>query len=271
MKRRINTYLFLLLTVVIFGCNTKNETPQWKTGIQTYTFHNFTLTETLEKTEQLGLHYVEAFFFQSLGAGFPDTAYLNFDIPDEYREMLKTKLSEHDITWYASGVAMYDNEGDWNRFFEFASEMGLKLVTVEPALEDLDMVEALAKKYEIEVAIHNHPEPSVYAHPEVLVKALRGRSEWMGVCADIGHWKRVGADPLEAVKQFEGRLKVIHLKDLNEQMEDAAWGTGILPVQEVVEELKRQKFDGLISIEYENFSSSQMDDIQKSLDYLNSL
>lgn len=34
----------------------------WKVGIQTWTFHNLTLMETLDKTQQLGMGYAEAFF-----------------------------------------------------------------------------------------------------------------------------------------------------------------------------------------------------------------
>ncbi len=133
------------------------------------------------------------------------------------------------------------------------------------------MVENLAKEFNIGVAIHNHSNPSVYADPNVLAKALEGRSDLMGVCADIGHWRRAGADPLETIKSFKGLLKVIHIKDLNANLEDGVWGTGIVPVKEIVEELVRQNFDGLISVEYENFGSSTMDDVAKSLMYFNGL
>ncbi len=52
-------------------------------------------------------------------------------------------------------------------------------------------------------------------------------------------------------------------------MGDTTWGTGILQVKEVLNELKRQKFNGLISVEYEDFGDSQLDDIKKSLEYFN--
>ncbi len=145
--------------------------------------------------------------------------------------------------------------------------MGIHTVTCEPYLEHLDYVEQLALKYNIQVALHNHPDPSVYADPRVVAQALEGRDPIMGVCADIGHWKRSGFDPLETLKMFEGRLKVVHLKDLSAELDDTTWGTGILPVKEVISELKRQRFDGLISIEYENFTASQLDDIEKSLTF----
>ena len=98
-------------------------------------------------------------------------------------------------------------------------------------------------------------------------KALKGRSSLMGVCADIGHWKRVGEDPLKNLQKLSGRIKVAHLKDLTDKMEDATWGTGILPVKAFVNELKRQHFNGLISIEYDDFKSD-IQEIRNSLEFL---
>ena len=37
------------------------QKADWKVGIQTWTFHNLTLMETLDKTQQLGMGYAEAF------------------------------------------------------------------------------------------------------------------------------------------------------------------------------------------------------------------
>lgn len=263
--RTFKLYLWLLTAILLMGCTLKQ--PVWKTGIQTYTFHAFTLMETLDKTKDLGLHYAEAFFFQELGAGFADSTYLNFDLPASLRSQLKEEFARRDIRLYSLGVAFYDAEEDWKQFFAFAADMGVHTVTCEPRLDQLDLVEKLALQYKIEVAIHNHPAPSVYANPDVLAKALEGRNPIMGACADIGHWKRMGKDPVETLKRFNGRVKVVHLKDLNAQLEDTSWGTGILPVKEVLNELKTQHFNGLISVEYENFSDTQLDDITRSLEY----
>ena len=258
--------LFLLLTIISFtACKNEAKQPEWKLGIQTYTFHKFALMETLDKSKDLGLHYAEAFFSQTLGEGFEDTAYLNFDLTEDVKKQLKEEFAKRDITLYSFGVAFYDTTEEWENFFHFSKEMGIHTVTCEPKLEHLDFVEKLALKYNIEVAIHNHPAPSVYANPDVLFDALKGRNPIMGVCADIGHWKRVGRDPIETLKRFEGRIKVVHIKDLSNEMDDTTWGTGILQVKDVLKELKRQQFGGLVSIEYENFGDSQLDDIKKSL------
>ena len=264
--------VLLLLGVTVCGSNKKQPekgagTPSWKIAIQTYTFHNFTLMEALDKSKDLGLHYAEAYFTQELGEGFTEGDWLRDDLSDEDREKLLSEFARRDIKLYSFGVAFYDTTDDWENFFRFSKEMGIHTVTAEPRLEHLDFVEQMALKYGIEVAIHNHPDPSVYANPDVLLKALEGRDPILGVCADIGHWKRTGNDPVETLKKFRGRVKVVHLKDLDKELDDTTWGTGILPVKEVIDEMKAQNFNGLISIEYENYGDSQLDDIEKSLQY----
>ena len=170
------------------------QKADWKVGIQTWTFHNLTLMETLDKTQQLGMGYAEAFFFQELGAPFPKETYLNYDLSDDDCALLRHEFKKRGIKPIAFGVASYGTNEEWDKFFAFAHKIGAHIVTVEPELNQLDYIESLAKKYDMEVAIHNHPSPCIYASAEVVEKALKGRSPLMGVCADIGHWKRVGED-----------------------------------------------------------------------------
>lgn len=259
---------FIVITILAISCKADKKELEWKMGIQTYSFHKFTLMEALDKTQQLGLKYAEAYFGQTLGGSFTDTVYLDMTLPDSIRKQLKDEFAKRNITLYSFGVAFYDTPEDWERFFAFAKDMDIHTVTCEPKLEHLDSVEQLALKYNIEVAIHNHPNPSIYADPQVLLKALEGRNSIMGVCADIGHWKRTGNNPVETLKLFEGKIKVVHMKELDDKLEDITWGTGILGVKEVLQELQRQNFDGLMSVEYENYGDNQLDDIVKSLKYL---
>jgi sugar phosphate isomerase/epimerase len=113
--------------------------------------------------------------------------------------------------------------------FGFAQDMGIETLTAEPAAEALDLVDTLCREYEIKVAIHNHPKPSNYWHPDKVLEACRGRSKWIGACADTGHWMRSGVRPLEALKKLKGRIISFHFKDLNEfdrrkGAHDVVWG-----------------------------------------------
>ena len=63
----------------------------------------------------------------------------------------------------------------------------------------------------------------------------------------------------------------LHFKDLNEkslQAHDVPWGTGISNVRGMLAELKRQKFTGNISIEYEYNWDNSVPDIKQCIDFV---
>ena len=105
--------------------------------------------------------------------------------------------------------------------------MGIKTLVSEPAEDAFDTLDKLCEEYGINVAIHNHPKPSIYWDPDTVLKVCKGRSKRIGACADTGHWARSGFDPIECIKKLEGRIISFHLKDLNKKAADAhdvPWG-----------------------------------------------
>ena len=107
------------------------QKADWKVGIQTWTFHNLTLMETLDKTQQLGMGYAEAFFFQELGAPFPKETYLNYDLSDDDCALLRHEFKKRGIKPIAFGVASYGTNEEWDKFFAFAHKIGAHIVTVD--------------------------------------------------------------------------------------------------------------------------------------------
>ncbi|MBL7970845.1 MAG: sugar phosphate isomerase/epimerase, partial [Prolixibacteraceae bacterium] len=170
-----------------------------------------------------------------------------------------------------SGVVICKDEAEWKQLFEFASGTGIETITCEPEYAHLKYVDQLANQYKIDVAIHNHPQPSLYWKPELFLDAVKGLSNRIGACADVGHWKRMGVDPVEALKMYEGRLKTLHFKDVKEKEEgeeeqhDVIWGTGVCNTEGLLNELKRQNFKGLFSIEYEYNWENSVPDIKQCI------
>lgn len=245
------------------------EKMGWKIASQAYTFRLFTLEETLDKLNELGLKHVELYGNQTIGAGIEgDTSY---KMSAEKRQQLKDLLKSKGITPVAFGVSQGRNEEEWNQLFAFAKDMGIGVITSEPDYNDLDLVESLCKKYNIKVAIHDHPIPSKYWHPKIPMNLLEGRSNLIGVCADIGHWVRSGLDPVECLKTVEGRLISFHFKDLNKfgvrSAHDVPWGIGVSNISGVMHEMKRQGFQGHISIEYEHNWDNNIPEIREALAY----
>lgn len=238
------------------------EHLNWKLGAQAYTFRLYTFAEALDKIDSADLRYVEAFPGQTLGAGNEEK--LTYTLSEEGRDLVRKLLDDHNITLHAFGVVNGEDAEEWEQIFAFAQDMGVKVINCEPKEEHLDIISALCDKYDIRAAIHNHPTPSTYWKPEVVLAALEGRSPKMGAAADVGHWMRSGLDPVECLKKLEGKIIHSHFKDLNAfddlKAHDVHWGTGELPINEVIEELKRQNFDGMLSAEYEyNWENNQSD------------
>lgn len=238
----------------------------WKLGAQAYTFRLFTFFDALDKIDSADLRFVEAFPGQTIEAGSEEK--MTYELSQEGRNRVKQRLKEKGITLYAYGVVGAKDEAEWEKIFDFASDMGIQVITTEPSEDQLDYISKLCDQHQIRVAIHNHPEPSHYWQPEVVLNALDGRSELMGAAADVGHWMRSGLDPLDCLKKLDGKIYHLHFKDLNEfgtkEAHDVVWGTGKLPLKEIQNELKRQDFDGMLSAEYEYNWENSLPEVTES-------
>jgi len=274
MKNFLTTIILSLLVLPIFSVVHAQdfsgaEKMGWKIASQAYTFKEFTLEETLDKLNELGLKNIELYGNQKIGSGIEGST--DFKMNEEKRQQLKELLKSKGITPVAFGVSSGRNEEEWIQLFEFAKDMEIGIITSEPEYKDLDLIESLCKKYNIKVAIHEHAIPNKYWHPKIPMTLLEGRSDLMGVCADIGHWVRSGLDPVECLKIVEGRLMSFHFKDLNEfgvkKAHDVPWGTGNSNVAGVMNEMKRQGFQGPISVEYEHNWLNSVPEVRESLEY----
>jgi len=245
----------------------------WRLGMQAYSFKQFTFYEAVDKTASLGLDCIEAYRKQALSKEKPDVQ-THYAMPAEIREEVKRKLAEAGVKLVNYGVVPLPNdEAECRKVFDFAKDMGIETIVSEPEEEAFDMIERLCKEYKIKVAIHNHPQPSHYWNPDTVLEVCKGRSKWIGACADTGHWMRSGVDPVKALKKLEGRIISLHFKDLNEfgerKAHDVPWGTGVGDVKAMLAELDRQKFKGVFAIEYEYNWEDSVPEIRRSVEYFN--
>lgn len=275
MRKTLFTALVIVTILISYSCggNTSaNVNRDWKLSMQSYTFHLFTVPEALNKTAELGLNYIEIYPGQRMGPEFDDAVF-GYDLTSEQQDQLKELAASKDIKIISTGV-WTANRDEWEQIFPFAENMELEFISAEPAREDWDIVESLAKKYNIKVAVHNHPNENSYWNPEILLDYIGDRSTLLGSCADVGHYKRMNVDPIPALRELEGRIISLHFKDITPEgdentYEDVVWGTGVLNVKEILEELKRQNFKGYFTIEYEANWENNLPEIKESIDYFN--
>jgi len=249
---------------------TASEKLGWKLGIQAWTFNRFTFYQTVQKAKALGLRYIEAFPGQRLGGSLGDLK-MGPDLPLSALATVKIWLDRAGIKLVAFGVtSLGSDEASARKVFDFAKVMGIEVIQSEPAPSLLPMIDKLCREYDIKVGLHNHPKPSRYWNPEVVLKATKGLSKYIGSCADTGHWIRSGLDPIECLKLLRGRIVAFHMKDLNKRARnahDVPWGTGTAGIEQIMKEMLRQGFKGPVSIEYEYNWENSMPDVAKCIAY----
>jgi len=270
LTQKIVLPLLLLLGVTgsLFAQKHPEKKLGWQLGSQAYTFNRFTFAEALDKIDSCGLKFVEAYPGQEIGGGIEGKMDYNMDAAK--RNQVLKLLKSKGIKLVSFGVVGTKNEADWEKIFQFASAMGIRNITAEPLEAHIPAISRLCDQYKINLAIHNHPEPSHYWNPDVVLKAISGQSKRIGACADIGHWVRSGLDPVECLKKLEGHIIQLHFKDLNKTGKDAHdvhWGTGVSNVDGVLAELRRQQFKGLFSVEYEYNWYNSVPDVIASVAY----
>ncbi len=279
---RNRTRTVAMLTVIV-GCicgltmaaapNAGEEQLGWGVGATCFSFRSFTFFESVDKADQLGLRYLEGLYGQKLSKDFPGR--MDVNMTDDHIAKIKRELDSTGVQlasmWYGK---LPGDEAQCRKIFEWLRKLNVKTISSEPALESLDTIEKLCKEYGIKVGLHNHPKPrSIYWNPDTVVNAIKGR-QYIGVCADTGHWQKSGVDKLQALKKLQGRVLLFHLKDrkkTNDEWQLVPWGTGDLDAKAVLEEMARQKAKVVFYIEYETkWHSGSINHLAKNIKFFRS-
>lgn len=231
--------------------STVNPATDWKFGVALWTFHTFPFAEGLDKADSAGVSYIEPNLFSKAGPALNDSVIMK--LSPAGIDKLKSFISGKNLkveTVYVSGDSTL---ASWVKQFEIAKQLGVRYVTGEPPLNLWNSIDSLAGAYGVKLAIHEHWRGmSHYWNPDTVLLAMKGHPNF-GVCADLGHWPKSGIDPLEAVKKLSGHILVVHLKDIaaanDPTLKDVPVGTGIVNFPAILEELKKQNFNGYIYIE----------------------
>jgi sugar phosphate isomerase/epimerase len=245
------------------------EALGWRLGCQAYSFNRFSFFEAVDKNASLGLKVIEAYPGQKLTKDGSVPGTFDMGMSDAAQAAVKKKLADAGMKLVNFGVqGMPGDEAGARKLFDFAKKMGIETIVSEPEAKLFTMLDKLTEEYKINVAIHNHPKPSPYWDPDIMMKALEGHSKRIGACADTGHWVRSGLNPLECLKKIEGRIISLHFKDLKNNS-DVPWGTGTSDAKAMLAELKRQGFKGVFSVEYENNWDNSVPEIAKCVEFFN--
>lgn len=156
--------------------------------------------------------------------------------------------------------------------FEQAKIAGSPMLVSAPTHENLGAVEKLAIEYDIKIAIHPHgPEDKNFVAPKDVLAAIKSMDPHMGMCLDVAHAVRAGADVVQEIANAGPRLFDMHFKDLKDANPKATYvnvGEGIMPVVPIFKQLRKVNYRGCVNLEWEIDSDNPLPGMLRSLGYM---
>jgi sugar phosphate isomerase/epimerase len=235
-------------------------------GIGTYSYHNLPLDQMIVQLNALSVREIE----MSRG----EFMLMNHPSDDLFRAA-REKFDHAGIRCSSYYSATIKEEADLDNAVRFAKILGAGNITGDATGPILYQIDQRLTQERLTFGIHNHyfkGEKFAYESPEDVLAALNKLSKTVGATADIGHFVSCGHDPVEALHKLAPRLKLVHLKDIQATGDDfnVLLGQGIAKVPAVMQELHRQKFSGLVAVEYEK-ETDVNEDIRKDMEFARKL
>ena len=239
-------------------------------AVQCWSFRKFTWWEAVEKAAAAGASGVEIFHGQALGGPHGETKIAPGLGDAVYASMVEHCAKNGLVPVNMGVVDVAKDEKEARPMFEMAKSLGLYGITTE-STEAIDTLEKLCKEFDVKVCFHNHPKPTKLWNPDTVWNLVKDRHENIGYCADIGHWASSGMDPLEVIKKIAPRVRSFHFKDresIQQWTHDRPYGTGVIHLPAILDEVRKHGFAGNVSIEYEHNWENSVPDIAQCVGYL---
>jgi len=244
---------------------TKPERDSWaglRVGLTSYSLRNFTLEQAIAMTKTAGVKYISL-----------KDVHLPLKSTREERQEAHRKITDAGLVLLGGGVISMRNDRDEVRkAFEYAKDAGMPTIICSPDPGVLDVVEEMAKEYDIRIAIHNHgPTDKNYPSPMDVLRLVKAPDAPMGICMDIGHTVRIGEDPATAIEQCAPRLYDLHMKDVTEAAtrgKPIEVGRGIIDIVAVLKALVDIKYGGHVALEYEAKADAPLPGMTESFGYI---
>ncbi len=269
MKQKIKLLFLVCAHIFLMPANIFGQAPGnsprddgelFKVAIAGYTFVNFNLDETLKMMQEVDVHYLCIKDF-----------HLPLNSDDAEIAAFHAKLAAHNVTGYAVGPIYMKTQEEVGRAFEYAKRVGVKLIVGVPNHEILPYVEQKVKEYDFRYAIHLHgPDIKLYPNAKDIYEHVKDLDPRIGMCLDIGHDARDGQDPIADLKKYKDRVFDIHMKNTTAATKEGKTGEigrGVIDIPAFVKMLRKVKYSGACSLEYERNMKAPLAGIAESIGY----
>ena len=181
------------------------------------------------------------------------------------------KFKSAGINVYTVGVVYMKTQESVDQAFEYAKMAGVKMIVGAPDYALLPYVEKKIKTYDFRLAIHNHgPDNPLYPNATDIWNHIKDLDSRIGICIDIGHTTRDGQDPSVDILKYGSRIYDMHVKDVDKASKEGItveMGRGIIDIPKVVATLRKIKYTGSCSLEFEKDMKDPLPGIAESIGY----
>ena len=217
-----------------------------KVGMASYSFRKLSLDDCIKGIRRVALRYVSIKDF-----------HLPLKSTTEERKRVAQRFRDAGIMPISCGVITIKDEAAGQQAFEYARDIGVPTIVCSPAPEVLPALDRMVKEHNIRLAIHNHgPEDKHFKSPYDVWQAVQNIDPRVGLCIDVGHCARAGADPARAIRDCKARLYDLHFKDISSPAGRSAAaevevGRGVLDIRGMLEALLAIDYPGHVGFEHE--------------------
>lgn len=216
-------------------------------GVGTFSYHNLSMDDMIVQLKALHIREIEMSRGEFMLLSHPK---------EQLFRTARDKLDRAGIRCVSYYAATIKDNRDVESAVRFAKVLGSRNITGDGSEGVLKRIDQRLTQEGLTFGLHNHFFPNItfaYQSSEEVLKTISGLSKTMGATADTGQFASCGYDPVDAIHKLAPRLRMVHLKDVKEKGSDVnvLLGTGIARIPEVMQELHRQNFTGLVAVEYE--------------------
>lgn len=229
-------------------------------GMAGYTFREFSVEQTIEMMKKTGVTFLSVKDF-----------HMPMNSTNQQIDAVINKFKNAGITVYTVGVVYMKSKEAVDQAFEYAKMAGVRMIVGAPDYVLLPYVEKKVKEYDIRLAIHNHgPDNPLFPNPTDIWEHVKNLDQRMGICIDIGHTMRDGADPAADIIKYGKRIYDVHIKDVTKSTKEGETveiGRGIIDIPAVITALRKINYSGKCSLEFEKDMKDPLAGIAESLGF----
>lgn len=244
-------------------------------GVQSFTFRAFGFEKMIAAMSSVGISSVELW-----GDGKTHLLHPMRQTEADFKNV-KAMFDAAGITVsaYCTNFPNTVTAEYFEKAFTGAALLGTRVLTTSCEKSIMDGLDEAARKHKIKVGIHNHWFGDPWFHgdrkanfeaPEDWAEAFKGRSEWLAINLDMGHFSAAGHDPVAFFRKNHARIVAIHVKDRggDPKHTDQPFGQGAAPLLAFCRAMKDLKFKYAANIEYEMDESDPTEGVRQSFAYM---